>query len=650
MRCPHCGAENADDARRCAACDEELSVGPSDLGVEEPLVESPRPRGRHAAPRVEEDATTEVVEQAEEAAPADQAKRSEEDEPVDQANQADESAHDERPEESEPAESVEQAAQTEDLEEADPAPAQTVVRPRIDVEALPHPDDKPEEHLVVRNTRDYDHDAQSVNTVHGTENLETIRTEKASSRDERRDPYARSKRRDTVPGEGNSRSRRRPLLAVLLVLAVLAGGAAVLSFGMELWGGKSVPSLVGLSQANAELALSNKGLAVRTKSEPSDDAIGKVLSQSPEVGTRVPEGSTVTIVVAASRVVPEVMGLNEEDARTALEDAGAKEITVMTRPSGEAEGTVIAVSPEQGETFLSRNPVILTLAGPYRVPDVVGKKESDAVEMLKQAGLAADVTYVSSDATVRTVVETSPAADEIVEEGATVSVKVSSPYPTSTLHLAEFFGHSSQDVDAYLQKEGYEFRDGFIDALGNAIALYASGEKGDITFSSQPYLRSLKLPEEGSSNVLSTGAPIAGVRWVVPGSLMPGQQDLAAAEGLAGTCGLEGMSDSCDETNITLPSGTGRISATFSCASGETGDLAWTVLVVKDGSTISASVTCAKKDLYSASDLEPFGGRLCQFVAYQEVYRSGAYRVKESKNDKKNDSAQGAAGEMDSGA
>ena len=338
---------------------------------------------------------------------------------------------------------------------------ETVLRPMAG-DVLPNPDLAPDgEHFIVRNTRDYDHDAQSTNLAAGSENFSTIREEHTTSpRDVRRDPYARESRGSNAPGEGNSRSKLRPLLALLLVVLVLGGGGGVLTYGMELWGGKTVPNVVGEKQTDAEREITDKGLKVRMEAEPADDAIGKVLSQSPEGGVRIDEGSEVTIVVAANRTIPEVVGLSEEEARAKLQEAGAERIETEVVSSGEEEGTVLEVSPGAGEPFVSRSIVTLTVAGPYIVPDVVGKKEGDAVDAVKAEGLTPEVSYITSDKTVRTVVETSPAAGEAVGEGSTVQLKVSSPFPTDPMHLAEFFGHSSQDVDTYLQKQGLGLRPG----------------------------------------------------------------------------------------------------------------------------------------------------------------------------------------------
>ena len=543
---------------------------------------------------------------------------------------------------------VEPSAEEDDAGESEPdEPAGDLTEPGIipvDATILrPRAKQTDDDYLYVRNTRDYDHDAQSVNVAASSDRFATLREERPK-REGRRDPYARSARKGDVLGEGNSRSKLRPLLALLLVILVLGGGGGVLTYGMELWGGKSVPGTVGESQANAEAMLSDKGFEVNVQAEPADDAIGKVLSQDPEAGARLPEGSEVTIVVATNRTIPEVVGLSEEEARAKLAEAGAERIETKVVSSSEAEGIVLEVSPGAGEPFVSRSIVTLTVAGPYIVPDVVGKKEGDAVDAVKAAGLTPEVSYITSDKTVRTVVETSPAAGEAVGEGSTVQLKVSSPFPTDPMHLAEFFAHSSQDVDTYLQKQGYSFGKGFVDSYGNAIATYESDQKGKFVFSSQPYARDLALPKDGSSNVLSTGVPLAGVRLELAASDLPSGYDENAVKELMERCKFEGLSETI--TRQTISSGNKQTTAEFITASGKMGDLIWTVALVGNESTRRGVVTCAKEGLYSSSTLEPFGGSVAELVAYQEAYKPSEFQPKqEEKKDENKDGEEKKDGE-----
>ena len=635
MRCPHCGTDNADDVLVCASCGASLEGGVTDADVDALMDQLPtvvaqrvEERTRHLSEALDEE--TQLLDNAGETKLIEDAAETQLLVDADETVLVEPSAEEDDAGESEPDEPAG------DLTEPGIIPVDaTILRPR----AKQTDDD----YLYVRNTRDYDHDAQSVNVAASSDRFATLREERPK-REGRRDPYARSARKGDVLGEGNSRSKLRPLLALLLVILVLGGGGGVLTYGMELWGGKSVPGTVGESQANAEAMLSDKGFEVNVQAEPADDAIGKVLSQDPEAGTRLPEGSEVTIVVATNRTIPEVVGLSEEEARAKLAEAGAERIETKVVSSSEAEGTVLEVSPGAGEPFVSRSIVTLTVAGPYIVPDVVGKKEGDAVDAVKAAGLTPEVSYITSDKTVRTVVETSPAAGEAVGEGSTVQLKVSSPFPTDPMHLAEFFAHSSQDVDTYLQKQGYSFGKGFVDSYGNAIATYESDQKGKFVFSSQPYARDLALPKDGSSNVLSTGVPLAGVRLELAGSDLPSGYDEHAVKELMERCKFEGLSETI--TRQTISSGNKQTTAEFITASGKMGDLIWTVALVGNESTRRGVVTCAKEGLYSSSTLEPFGGSVAELVAYQEAYKPSEFQPKqEEKKDENKDGEEKKEGE-----
>ena len=635
MRCPHCGTDNADDVLVCASCGASLEGVVTDADVDALMDQLPtvvaqrvEERTRHLSEALAEE--TQLLDNAGETKLIEDAAETQLLVDADETVLVEPSAEEDDAGESEPDEPAG------DLTEPGSIPVDaTLLRPR----AKQTDDD----YLYVRNTRDYDHDAQSVNVAASSDRFATLREERPK-REGRRDPYARSARKGDVLGEGNSRSKLRPLLALLLVILVLGGGGGVLTYGMELWGGKSVPGTVGESQANAEAMLSDKGFEVNVQAEPADDAIGKVLSQDPEAGTRLPEGSEVTIVVATNRTIPEVVGLSEEEARAKLAEAGAERIETKVVSSSEAEGTVLEVSPGAGEPFVSRSIVTLTVAGPYIVPDVVGKKEGDAVDAVKAAGLTPEVSYITSDKTVRTVVETSPAAGEAVGEGSTVQLKVSSPFPTDPMHLAEFFAHSSQDVDTYLQKQGYSFGKGFVDSYGNAIATYESDQKGKFVFSSQPYVRDLALPKDGTSNVLSPGVPLAGVRLELAGPDLPSGYDENAVKELMERCKFEGLSETI--TRQTISSGNKQTTAEFITASGKMGDLIWTVALVGNESTRRGVVTCAKEGLYSSSTLEPFGGSVAELVAYQEAYKPSEFQPKqEEKKDENKDGEEKKEGE-----
>ena len=147
------------------------------------------------------------------------------------------------------------------------------------------------------------------------------------------------------------RRRRIPRWAVaLLAVVLLAVGAlvALYTYDRELWGGRTVPAVTGMGQEEATEALEALGFVVRVEPVAADDGIGLVLASDPEEGRRVDPAAGITISVASSRVVPEVVGLDVERARQALSEAGALNIEIGYESSGQPADTVLSVSPGEG--------------------------------------------------------------------------------------------------------------------------------------------------------------------------------------------------------------------------------------------------------------------------------------------------------------
>jgi serine/threonine-protein kinase len=62
----------------------------------------------------------------------------------------------------------------------------------------------------------------------------------------------------------------------------------------------AVPSVIGITQSNAETVLFNAGLKVKVEFEPKGDRVGIVFKQTPDPDEQVDAGSTVTITVGQS--------------------------------------------------------------------------------------------------------------------------------------------------------------------------------------------------------------------------------------------------------------------------------------------------------------------------------------------------------------
>ena len=94
-----------------------------------------------------------------------------------------------------------------------------------------------------------------------------------------------------------------------------------------------MPSLVDKSQRFAESILENRGLKIRIQYRPTNEANGAVLEQlykgkSIKEGTRVPIGSTITLIIGKNDAgepveIPNLYGLTIFEARDRLTQLGS---------------------------------------------------------------------------------------------------------------------------------------------------------------------------------------------------------------------------------------------------------------------------------------------------------------------------------------
>jgi eukaryotic-like serine/threonine-protein kinase len=209
-----------------------------------------------------------------------------------------------------------------------------------------------------------------------------------------------------------------------------------------------VPTVQGLSRADAEQALKQAGLKSRVRRENSDTVpSGTVVDSQPAQGTEVDKGSTVTLLVSKGRAkvtVPNVTGLASGTAQSELRQAGL-DVTITHRTStSAAAGTVLSQDPAGGASVPRGSAVEIVLAKrPPRVavPDVTtgNPAEADARTTLTQAGFKVRVRHqtVTDPTQDGKVLAQTPAAGQKRSKGATITITVgqaaaSTPTPTPT--------------------------------------------------------------------------------------------------------------------------------------------------------------------------------------------------------------------------
>lgn len=257
-----------------------------------------------------------------------------------------------------------------------------------------------------------------------TMEMPRVEGEEGQGPKEFRAPDANAKKK-RGKGKDGRKGKGKVVAVVLAVLLVAAAGAAFATYRMELWGGKEVPATVGMTQADATYLLEAKGFSVRAMQVKSDDTEGLVLLSDPGSGQRAEEGSEVVIHVAVSRTIPDVLGKQQADALALLAQEGYENVTVATEKSNEEEGTVLAVSPEAGTKAKAANPITVTVAQAFTVPNVSGQGADAAKAALEAEGYEASISRVYTEEVAEgTVVSTEPAAGTKLASGSTVTVLV----------------------------------------------------------------------------------------------------------------------------------------------------------------------------------------------------------------------------------
>jgi eukaryotic-like serine/threonine-protein kinase len=126
-----------------------------------------------------------------------------------------------------------------------------------------------------------------------------------------------------------------------------------------------VPKVTGLTRDEASSTLQDAGLRVDVTERDSDQDPGTVLQQDPPSGTRVVEGTTVTITVAREPQtveVPDVTGQDEGTAVNAISDAGLSALTRDKQVTDPAQdGMVLRQSPSANKKVKRDSRVTLTI-------------------------------------------------------------------------------------------------------------------------------------------------------------------------------------------------------------------------------------------------------------------------------------------------
>jgi len=219
--------------------------------------------------------------------------------------------------------------------------------------------------------------------------------------------------------------------------AVLKGAiiTLVVSSGKPTVGLRDV---TGYTLADAQKDLLGDRFQVRVDRKFDPSPKDTVIEEKPKPGTKVRQGSSVTLVVSdgpAPIKMPRLVGLTIDKARAiAQRDAFTINVTETAAIDNIPPNVIASQDVASGTTIpadhsITVNVVVSTGGGLSSVPQVVKQDYINANQALVKAGFAVDITYMIHPASADNglVVAQDPPANTPLEKGNTVKITVSVP-------------------------------------------------------------------------------------------------------------------------------------------------------------------------------------------------------------------------------
>jgi eukaryotic-like serine/threonine-protein kinase len=203
------------------------------------------------------------------------------------------------------------------------------------------------------------------------------------------------------------RSRRGPVLLVLVLLLAVAAGTGGWWFGAGRY--VNTPGVIDLTAARAEAKVEAAGLHFRVGGRAYSETVapGYVVSTDPRGGENVVRDGTVTAVLSRGperHEVPTLRGMDLDAAQQALQQQGLAFGDATNKYSEKvAEGVVLSSDPKP-TTELKRGAAVDLVVSrgpkPIDVPDVTGKDADAATRQLRKLGLEVDRSQEENSETV----------------------------------------------------------------------------------------------------------------------------------------------------------------------------------------------------------------------------------------------------------
>ncbi len=277
--------------------------------------------------------------------------------------------------------------------------------------------------------------------------------------------------------EPNERPKRRTGLIALGIL--LALGLVAASLGWWLGTGRftEAPSLLTLSQQQAEQRAEQNGFVLKVGERvfSATAPAGTVLQQSPNPKGRILDGGTITIVVSKGPEIfeiPDIARLPEAEAKARLAEL---KFTVTVQPAFDEnidKGSAIGTNPKVGTKLPPGSAVTLLISSgtaPIKLPNLTGQTKEDAEKVIEELGLEVefDEQRVDDERLRGRVIQQDPGPGNV---GSDTTVRLTIGEGDAKIEVPNLNGKRFNEARDELEELGLEIRRGFGRGNGRIFA------------------------------------------------------------------------------------------------------------------------------------------------------------------------------------
>ncbi len=231
------------------------------------------------------------------------------------------------------------------------------------------------------------------------------------------------------------RSRRRVVTALVVLLALVLVTVGVLAAQGRLGSapGVTVPDVRNKPLQVAQGELSNAGFGSDLRYVSNRAARDVVVQQSPDGGREAPSGSRVLLDVSSGPgtvQVPDLFGFHRDEAAAKLDSRGLQVSWELVDSYELGADAVVSTDPAKDAMVQEGSTVTVRIStGKVRVPNLVGVAQSEALATLTKLGLRMQVSVVNSGGAPGTVIQHEYSGVS-VPQGTTVRAVVVAVRPT----------------------------------------------------------------------------------------------------------------------------------------------------------------------------------------------------------------------------